>query len=250
MHLSRTKVVSIHVVLSAAILGGLLLVMALFWYPKGLFSVAGGWQGLKILAPIDLVLGPLLTLFFYRPGKKGVLRDLAMIGVVQIAALSYGMHAVHSQRPVALVFAEGAFVAVTPTEIREANSTLLAKEYETIDPRTLSQSAPAVVVARPVPKEQLGQYMASLFNGMPELAFRSDRYESVELHRDMLMQSAVDAGDTASPDGETWFPLKTKYGNGVLRLDLESALLIASRRQFDDTVPVTKALQLPAESSD
>ncbi len=245
MQTSRFKVVAVHFALSAALLGALLLIMVFFWYPSGLFGIAGGWQGLQILAPIDLVLGPLLTLMFYRAGKKGAFRDLAMIGCVQIAALSYGMHAVYSQRPVALVFAEGAFVAMTPGDAQEANAKLLSKDYQPIDPSTLSQARPAVVVARPVPREEMGSYTASLFNDMPELAFRSDRFEPVSDHIELLTNAAI--GETVDSEAGVIavLPLKTKYGKGELRLNLESQQINALKLRNDSTKPATAALNKP-----
>ncbi|HEY9033325.1 MAG TPA: hypothetical protein VIN71_05245 [Pseudomonadales bacterium] len=60
--------------------------------------------GIKILAAVDMVLGPLLTFLVYRPGKKGLKLDLAVIALCQFAALAYGLHSIHASRPTYLVF--------------------------------------------------------------------------------------------------------------------------------------------------
>lgn len=242
MAYSRYTVVCAHVLLSVAILGGLLCAMYFLWYPDGLFTLAGGWQGLRILAPIDLVLGPLLTLMFYRPGKKGVVRDLAMIGCVQIAALGYGLNAVYQQRPVALVFAEGEFLAVTPQDIDEANVMLRAKDYEPVDPTSISQARPSVVVAKPVPPEEYSSYVTSLFNNMPELALRSDRYETVEQHRDLLEAARVTPEQHGDLQSANWYRLKTKFGKGLVQVDLSSGRVLASISNVTSAAPTSQAL--------
>lgn len=241
---SRFTVVGVHFLLSAAILGALLTIMLTMWYPNGLFSVAGGWQGLRILAPIDLVLGPVLTLLFYRPNKRGVARDLALIACVQLGALGYGAHAVYQQRPVALVFAEGEFIAITPADQLEANKALRTRSYVPIDPQSLSAARPAVVVARPVPREEYGSYVASLLNDMPELAMRSDRYEPVSAHADLLVSVQVEQANLDASGSSSRFRLKTKFGSGWVEIDLEAGRVVASAPEGIPDAPQTRALHL------
>ncbi|MEM6986629.1 MAG: hypothetical protein AAF499_08825 [Pseudomonadota bacterium] len=243
MPYSRFAVVGTHFLISAIVLGGLLLVMLLWWYPNGLFQVAGGWQGIRILAPIDLVLGPLLTLMFYRPFKKGVVRDLAVIACVQVAALGYGLKAVYEQRPVVLVFAEGEFIAVTPPDRDDANAALLAKSYQPIDPAQLSSARPAVVVAKPVPREEYASYVMSLFNDMPELAMRADRYEPLSAHSDLLVTARVEAPEPDQRESAAWFRLNSKFGKGLVKIDLTEGQLVASASEPTLQLPQTQALQ-------
>ncbi len=75
------------------------------WYPQPYFSVDGGWQGIRIIAAVDLVLGPLITfvIFDWSKPRKEILFDLAIIVVIQIGALVYGVVTTYDQRPVAIV---------------------------------------------------------------------------------------------------------------------------------------------------
>lgn len=88
------------------------------WYPPPFFSSDGGWQGIRIIAGVDLVLGPLLTLIVFKPGKKGLKFDLTVIGLTQLAALGWGIWAVHFERPIAAVYAEGAYHSVTANDLK------------------------------------------------------------------------------------------------------------------------------------
>ena len=76
------------------------------WYPEPYFSVDGGWQGIRLVAAVDLVLGPLITflIFDLSKSRKAIVFDLVTIMVVQFGALAYGVYATYSQRPVAIVF--------------------------------------------------------------------------------------------------------------------------------------------------
>ncbi|KAB0769044.1 hypothetical protein F7O87_33620, partial [Pseudomonas aeruginosa] len=62
---SRWRAFFIHLLISLAIFIVLLAIICLWWYPGALFEIAGGWQGVRIVAAVDMVLGPLLTLVVY-----------------------------------------------------------------------------------------------------------------------------------------------------------------------------------------
>jgi hypothetical protein len=110
----------LHLLLSVVAVGALLLLVTRLWYPEFLFRTDGGWQGLRIVILVDLVLGPLLTFVVYRRGKKGLLTDLVLIGLMQAAALLGGAWVVHAERPLALVLHEGRVYSITADDYRDA----------------------------------------------------------------------------------------------------------------------------------
>ena len=91
------------------------------WYPQPFFSTDGGWQGVRLIAAVDIVLGPLLTLIIFNPKKsKFELRmDVSVIAFIQIAALLSGLYVVHNERPVAKIFQDGTFHIVTGYDMAE-----------------------------------------------------------------------------------------------------------------------------------
>ncbi len=91
-----------HFVISLMIFLFLLGIIVFIWYPGDLIH-AGGWQGIKIVAGVDLVLGPLLTLVIYNPKKKSLPFDLLIIALIQMSALGYGVWNVYNEKPLALV---------------------------------------------------------------------------------------------------------------------------------------------------
>jgi hypothetical protein len=101
--MSRWKAAAIHFVLSALVIGAVAFVLIQVWYGWELFKVMGGQRLLTLLAVIDIVIGPALTLLVYKHGKKNLKLDLAVIALMQVGFLAYGMHIMAQSRPVFLV---------------------------------------------------------------------------------------------------------------------------------------------------
>lgn len=123
MHLPQRKITAtaIHFLLSAVIFSSFILILKTAWYPEPHFTASGGWQGLKIVAFIDVILGPLLTFILYKKTKpiKTLRFDLGSILVIQLAALSWGVFTIYQQRPIALAFWEYRFYTVSYKEVAD-----------------------------------------------------------------------------------------------------------------------------------
>jgi hypothetical protein len=115
--MSRWKASGIHLLLSGAIGGAVLIFMLTVWYPWPLFEAAGGSHLIFVLVGVDVTLGPLITLIIFKAGKKGLKFDLTVIALVQFAALAYGIHTVYLARPVYLVFTVDRFDVVTAKDL-------------------------------------------------------------------------------------------------------------------------------------
>ena len=84
----RINAFLIHLTISFIIFLVLAYLIVLHWYPLPYFHTDGGWRGIRIIAGVDLVLGPLLTLIVFKPGKPGLKFDLTLIGLAQAVALT------------------------------------------------------------------------------------------------------------------------------------------------------------------
>ena len=83
------------------------------WYPSPFFYTDGGWQGIRLIGSIYLVIGPLLTLIVFKPGKPGLKLDLTLIGLAQAMALTWGIWVTYTERPVAVVYTLKYFTPVS-----------------------------------------------------------------------------------------------------------------------------------------
>ncbi len=115
--MSRWKASFIHLLISLVIVGSVAACIIYFWYPPALMHMAKADRLLMIIASVDLVVGPLLTLIIYKAGKRKLKLDLAIIGIIQIVFLGYGLHTIWNSRPVFLVAVPDRFELVFANEI-------------------------------------------------------------------------------------------------------------------------------------
>lgn len=94
----------LHLAISAIVISVFVLIVWFIWYPSPFLYIEGGFQIIMILIGVDVILGPLLTLIIYKPGKKWLVFDLSVIAAVQIAALIYGTYTIYLERPQYIVF--------------------------------------------------------------------------------------------------------------------------------------------------
>jgi len=139
--MSRWKAAAIHMSISATIgvVVGLLLLFV--WYPPPYFHAAGADTLVVLLVCVDLVLGPLLTLVVFKSGKRGLKFDLVLIGLMQAAALIYGLSVVLESRPVFIATSIDRLVLVAASDLDPAD---LAKG-STPEFRSLSLTGPRLV---------------------------------------------------------------------------------------------------------
>jgi hypothetical protein len=145
--MTRWKASAIHFAISLVALAVIVAIVIRLWYPPQLFAMAKVGQLLSILASVDLVLGPLLTLLVYKQGKKSLKFDLSVIGMLQVAAMAFGLLIVWQSRPVYLVAISDRFRLVFANEIDPASAAEAPPAY---------RSSPALgpeAVAAPLPDD-------------------------------------------------------------------------------------------------
>jgi hypothetical protein len=120
--MNRWKAFAIHLGISALIGTSVVATMLLVWYPRPYFTAMGGNDLVLILLGVDVVLGPLVTLIVFNPGKglRLLRMDLAIIGMLQAAALAYGVHIIAEVRPVYMVFTVDRFDLVAANDLKDA----------------------------------------------------------------------------------------------------------------------------------
>jgi len=120
--MNRWKAFAIHLGISALVGTVVISTMLLVWYPGPFFTAMGGNDLFIILLAVHVVLGPLVTLIVFNPKKRPALLrlDLAIIGLVQAAALAYGVSVIAEVRPVYMVFTVDRFDLVAANDIKAA----------------------------------------------------------------------------------------------------------------------------------
>jgi hypothetical protein len=102
---TKLKATGIHLSISLLIFVYLSYKIYFDWYPLPYFEIDGGWQGIRLIGAVDLVLGPFVTflIFDLAKSRREIIFDLLTIAVIQFGALAYGVYMTYAQRPVAIV---------------------------------------------------------------------------------------------------------------------------------------------------
>src|SRR6185312_8452573 len=109
----------LHLCASAGVLTLILGGMYLGWYRWPGWYLSGVMHVVGIVVLVDVVIGPTLTLIIANPGKpRGeLMRDLAIIVSVQVAALLYGATTLWNGRPLYYTFSVNRLEFVQASDI-------------------------------------------------------------------------------------------------------------------------------------
>lgn len=185
---ASSRVASIHFCISLALVLGVASFVLLVWFPGGLYRLTGGMGLFVVLLLVDLVCGPGLTLVLFDPNKsKWKWRiDIALIAVVQFAALGYGVFQIAKIRPVYLAFEADRFRVV---QAQDVDVSQLADAPPSL--RSLSWTGPQPLGTRLLAAghpDYLNSIQESLKGFHP--AFRPSRWISYESQAQEIIASA------------------------------------------------------------
>jgi len=142
---TRLRAVAIHLAVSLAVAALAAVLVFGLWFPGDYRYVSGGTKLFALVAIVDLALGPLLTLavFDVQKSRRHLATDLSVIGLIQLAALVYGLASVFQARPVALVFETDRLRVVAAVQVELAELYQAAPDY-----RRLPVTGPWLLGAR------------------------------------------------------------------------------------------------------
>lgn len=183
----RFKASSIHLGLSVCIATLAALLVFVLWYPVPYRESSGGRELFLMVIMVDVILGPLITLMVFNRSKprSELVRDLTVVGLIQLAALGYGLWTVFVARPVHLVFEYDRFRVVHAIEVPEE---LLGQAPG--DVRGMPLTGPTVLALRPfrdMNEESTATLMA--LQGLP-LSARPDLWQAYPQARTRVLAAA------------------------------------------------------------
>jgi hypothetical protein len=148
---TRLKAAAVHLCISLLIAGCAAWLVFGVWYPYPYREISGGRELFLLIVAVDVALGPLITFVVFNRTKprKELVRDLALVGLIQLAGLGYGLWTVHEARPVHLVFEIDRFRAVHAVDVPPE---LLSKTPEGVV--ALPVTGPSLLAVRPFASEQ------------------------------------------------------------------------------------------------
>lgn len=237
--MTRTKAALSHLLLSIFIFSIVIAILIFVWYPAPHFTASGGWQGLKIAAGVDLVLGPLLTLIVFDIAKlrKKLIGDLMVIALLQFSALAWGVHTIYSQRPVAVVFWEQYFISIPAAELERYDVNL--EDLENFG----SQSPVLIYVEKPTELAALKAMLKRITDDTIAPHHQLELYRPLEKYFDEIVRFQLNMDDILENNTKVkqrlnkilaeenkkhdyyyYFSLRSKYHNIILLFSHEGEL--------------------------
>ena len=225
---------AIHLLLSAAVAGVVAALVFGFWFPAPLRELVGGTELFWLIVGVDVVCGPLLTLVVFNPAKPRaeLRRDLALVALIQLLALGYGIHTLAHARPVVLAHEVDRFRVVTYSDLDEdqdANVPDWARPWSltgvrTVGLRPVANSAEmfASIDAslqgvepsqRPIWWQDYALSISKVLERARPLAELRAKYSDQTgiLNAEVKRATAnIKAGETDNPESLVWLPLVSR----------------------------------------
>jgi|SRR5690554_22100 len=227
---TKLKAFSIHLSISALIALCVVALVFFIWYPAPLHTAVGVTGVFLILLAVDVVLGPLLTLLVYKPGKKTLVMDLTVIALLQLSALGYGLYTVAEGRPAWLVFGGQHFELVRKVDIEPHH---LVREPSLWGPEWVSIQPP-LQLDFSIPfssNKSINQNLYRQPANYQDLSKQIDRIRRTSLPIDMLKEKnsleQINIVKKKWPDADGWIALNSTAKNMIVLVNRKSGEIIA-----------------------
>lgn len=123
---TRKQAFLTHLTVSVCVFFIFAYLIAFHWFPDFYFKLDGGIRAIVTIFVVDVVLGPGLTLLIFKPGKKWLKFDMAVILLFQLSALVWGVSNVYKDRSGTAVFYLGKIVCIAHSDTREMDMNAIA----------------------------------------------------------------------------------------------------------------------------
>lgn len=167
--MSKTRAAITHLWPTLLVLAVLACVVIFAWYPHPFWQFGKSGKFALLLIFTAAGIGPVLTGFVYAKGKRGLLLDLWVIAIVQLAAIAWGTFSLYQNRPYFMIFTVDRFEVLSKRDVDLAWIT---------DPKFLQKpmTRPILLYANmpldPAAYQKLLQEV--MFEGKPDLQFRPE----------------------------------------------------------------------------
>ena len=217
-----------HFVASLLIFSIFVFVLFYQWYPEPYFTASGGWQGLKLVVLVDLILGPLLTFIVYNRSKTTLIKfiDYGFIISIQLSALIWGIYTVYYQRPVAIVFWEDRFYTV-PDRALSIHYRNTPKYQALIN----EPEIPYIYAKKPGNMDELNEMMRKINDDNIPPHHQIDRYLEFNTLLPSLITLSVDIKEIISVNSKMKQALESILENSQSQLEDNVYLTLESKYQ-------------------
>ena len=206
----------------------------LVWFPHPMATLIGGTDLFLLVVGCDLVLGPLLSLVAYdsRKTRRALVIDYTLIGILQIAALVYGVFIVAGTRPVYIAFNTDRYEIVGAFDIPEPELAAAREpEYRKLPwtgPRLVAVSVPKAdqqdamfKAVEGLETHQRPKFVAPLSAKLEAIRRKAGKIADLEAKKPAskaLVEEAI-AGLEIPADRLGWLPVRHRKGFSTVIID-------------------------------
>ena len=190
---SKFRAFAIHLGLSLVVAALAAALVFWLWYPPPFRALSGGRELFLLVAVVDVVIGPLITLVVFNPRKSRREKwlDFSVIGVLQLAALGYGQHTIYEARPVHAVFEYNRFRVVHANDVPPES---LSRTPAGIT--ALPLSGPTWLSLRPLVGGEVADYTMQALGGV-EVSAHPELWQPYDSGRQAILAAAQPAAELA-----------------------------------------------------
>lgn len=225
-----------HLTISFGVALSIIAWIFLIWYPEPLAQAVGVTYIFLMMVAIDVVLGPILGVFIYKEDKKTLKFDLAVIILIQLSALGYGLYSIAQGRPAWLVYNVDRFELVRNNEIIDAANQKVQAQF--MKPSWFNPKFAAVQIAKN--NEERNKNMFEELLGGVSLAQRPERYVGLPQVKLQIQKHAQNLNELEKfnskqrvkkilkkyPSADAWVPLKANAIDMVVLMNKSSAQVV------------------------
>ena len=192
------------------------------WYPHPFRQFGDSGKFALLLVVTAAFIGPALTFVVYKKSKRGLLLDLCVITLVQIAGLGWGAFSLYQSRPYFMVYTVDRFDVLSQRDVDLSWVT---------DPKFLNKpiAGPILLYANmpadPAAYQQLLQEV--MLEGKPDLQFRPEFWSLYSERQEAVLHKSQALADLrrARPDSTQEIDqLVQTHGNNIDKLRFVPAL--------------------------
>ena len=184
----RLKFFLSHLSISAMIALFVISIVFFVWYPSPLATAVGVTHIFLMLIAIDVVVGPILGFIVYKEGKKSLKFDLAVVILLQLSALSFGVYSIAQGRPVWIGYVVDRFELVRNNDLINDHVDQALPQFQ--NPSWLQPQYVAVKVSDNV-NQRNDDLFAEVMGGI-SLAQRPERYVDLKQVKPLIQQRSQD----------------------------------------------------------
>jgi len=230
--MTRRKVFLLRLGATASLLSLVFGLVRLLWYPGAYFAIFGVAKLLLVLVAVTLIVGPALSTFVYKPGKKGLRTDLGLLAALELVTVAVAVSIIYVRQPFFTVFAVDRFEAVSSAEIDMAQighdviRTRPGREPRLVyaelpqDPEVFSKLIDETVFEGKADIDRRPEFWRPYTAGIPVIKAAAkplvtlldgDERRAARVHRWLSRQKG-------SPENYVYLPLRGKTGDAAMIL--------------------------------